>query len=96
MPRQGRHRAGAGALYVMTTNSDGGWCAIALNVNRATGFTGGNVVDSPRHGEVRISHYPVRSLIEYRAAAGYAGPDNFSVTLIPGNSTYLVDVTVRP
>ena len=79
----------------MTVSSDGGWCGHGLTHNTYA-FTGGNVVQPPEHGEARIRHLASRSLIEYRAVPGYSGDDSFSVTMLPGNSTYLVDVTVKP
>ncbi len=80
----------------MTVSNEGGWCGPSLSRNRAVGYTGGNVVDQPSHGEVRIRHLPTRSLVEYRPMPGYAGPDHFTVTLSPGNGLYLIDVTVKP
>lgn len=93
--RVGRHRAGAGAAMAMTISNDGGWCARRLTHN-GYAFTGGNVVQQPQHGQARIRHLVNRSVIEYRSTPGYVGSDNFSVTMIPGNSTYLVDVEVSP
>lgn len=93
--RVGRHRAGAGAAMAMTVSSDGGWCGRSMT-HDTYAFTGGNVVQPPQHGEARIRHLAFRSLIEYRATPGYTGGDSFSVTMLPGNSTYLVDVDVKP
>ncbi len=93
--RVGRHRAGAGAPMAMTISNDGGWCAHRLTHN-GYAFTGGNVVQQPQHGQARIRHLVNRSVIEYRSTPGYVGSDSFSVTMLPGNSTFLVDVEVKP
>lgn len=77
----------------MTVSNDG-WCGRSMTHNTYP-FTGGNVMQQPQHGEARIRHLASRSLVEYRAAPGFNGDDSFSVTMLPGNSTYLVDVTVK-
>ena len=80
----------------MIVSNEGGWCARGLTFNQGYAFSGGNVIHQPEHGEARVRHLASRSLIEYRPQPGYVGSDSFSVTLTPGNSTYLVSVTVQP
>ena len=92
--RAGRHFAGQGAVMSFST-SDDGWCRRGLNYE-GHAFSGGNVVDVPSHGQARVRHAGFRTYIEYRSEPGYVGDDRFSVTLTPGNGTYLVSVAVHP
>lgn len=93
----GRFRAGSGAPpAIMTVSNEGGWCAKGYTRSRAGGFTGGNVIDAPQHGEARVRHLANRSVLEYRPTPGCAGSDRFTATLTPEGGTYIVEVTVWP
>ena len=90
--RAGRYSADAGTLIAATMSNEGGWCRKFYSLEGAP-FTGGNIVQPPSHGEARVRHLATRSVIEYRPEPGYVGSDRFTATLVPGNGTYIEEIT---
>lgn len=84
----------------MTVGNDGGWCAISLTEPASPKDAGPNpykaglLTSRPAHGKVYVHTVGDATRIDYRPAPGYAGPDSFAVTLVPGDATLRADVTV--
>jgi hypothetical protein len=75
--------------------NDGGWCAITLN-NNGRPFDAGLLTAEPKHGKVLIHTVGNDTRIDYTPLAHYAGPDNFTVRLIPGDAAIQVAASVSP
>jgi hypothetical protein len=75
--------------------NDGGWCAITVN-NNGRPFDAGLLAATPQHGKVLIHTVGNDTRIDYTPPARYAGPDAFSVRLIPGDAVIRVTATVTP
>jgi hypothetical protein len=86
---------GAGQTTDVAINlgNDGGWCAITVN-NNGRPFDAGLLLAQPQHGKVLIHTVGNDTRIDYTPAAHYAGPDAFSVRLIPGDATIRITATV--
>ena len=84
----------------MTVGNDGGWCAISVtqpaspNESGPNPYKAGLLDEPPRARQGLCPHRGRRDPIDYRPAPGYAGPDSFAVTLVPGNAVLRADVTV--
>jgi hypothetical protein len=84
----------------MTVGNDGGWCAISVmqpassKESGPTPYKAGLLTSRPAHGKVYVHTVGDATRIDYRPAPGYAGPDSFAVTLVPGNAVLRADVTV--
>jgi hypothetical protein len=74
----------------MTVGNDGGWCAITVAQRSGAGL----LTSRPAHGKVFVHQVGDDTRIDYTPAAGYAGQDNFAVTLVPGDAVLRTDVTV--
>ena len=75
--------------------NDGGWCAITVN-NNGRPFDAGLLAAAPQHGKVLIHTVGNDTRIDYTPATRYAGPDAFTVRLVPGDATIRVTATVTP
>lgn len=77
----------------MKLRNDGGWCALSV-------ARGGKPYDSAlltgraSHGKVFIHRVGDETRIDYTPDRGYAGPDTFTVKLIPGDAVIEAAVTV--
>ncbi|MBV8576997.1 MAG: hypothetical protein JOZ58_18410 [Acetobacteraceae bacterium] len=84
----------------VTVVNDGGWCAISVGLPPApndvypTPYKAGLLTSRPAHGKVYIHTVGDATRIDYTPAPGYAGPDSFAVTLIPGDAVLRVAATV--
>ena len=89
---------GKTVTVAMTVGNDGGWCAIP--VTRPGGAAGrqpyaaGLLVAGPAHGKVYIHTVGDVTRIDYTPAAGFAGSDAFTVSLLPGEARIAARVTV--
>ncbi|MBV9252037.1 MAG: hypothetical protein JO227_22690 [Acetobacteraceae bacterium] len=77
----------------MQVASNGGWCAITITRNGKP-FDAGLLVTRPEHGTVFIHPVGDDTRIDYTPVRGYAGPDLFTVKLIPGDPAIRTLVTV--
>ncbi len=80
----------------MAVGNDGGWCAIPVSTADGKPYAAGLLTGRPAHGTVYIHTVGNTTRIDYTPARGYAGPDGFTATLLPGNGTVAVTVTVAP
>ena len=83
----------------MSVGNDGGWCAISVSQPGTdsfgpTPFKSGLLTARPTHGKVYIHTVGDDTRIDYTPAPGFAGNDNFAVTLLPGAAVLRVDATV--
>ena len=83
----------------MQVGNSGGWCAISVSQpgSKESGpvpYKSGLLTGRPSHGKVYIHTVGDATRIDYTPAPDYAGPDNFTVSLIPGSAVLRVDVTV--
>jgi hypothetical protein len=79
----------------MRVGNDGGWCAIAVQLDGKP-YAAGLLTTSPEHGNVFIHPVGDNTRIDYTPELGFAGHDRFTVELIPGNPMIRVGVTVTP
>ena len=75
----------AGRSATMAVRSDDGFCAMAVSQPDGTAYASFLLQDLPAHGKAFIHNYNNQTLIEYTATTAYAGPDGFSVSLVPSN-----------
>lgn len=86
--------AGKETPAAMTVGNDGGWCGITVD-NNGHPYSAGLLTDRPEHGQVYIHSVGDATRIDYTPAKGYAGPDKFTVRLLPGNAVVRATVTVE-
>ena len=82
-------------LLTVTMNAgNNGYCTDRILV--ATGDIPSETITSPpQHGSVKFLQLTGRSVIGYRADAGYVGPDQFSFSFVRANGlTFPVDTQV--
>lgn len=72
----------------------GGWCGISVHQDGPKPFDAGLLTSRPQHGSVTIHSVGDNTRIDYVPDVGYAGPDAYGVTLLPGSSVLKVTVTV--
>lgn len=83
----------------MVVGNDGGWCAISVALaapDHPRAYDAGLLAVRPAHGRVYIHEVGYATRIDYTPEPGYAGPDAFTVELLPGSATLQVSVTVQP
>ena len=73
----------AGRGVTMAVRSDDGLCAVAVSQPDGTAYASFLLQDLPEHGKAFIHNYNNQTLIDYTATTAYAGPDGFSVSLVP-------------
>ena len=73
----------AGRNVTMAVRSDDGLCAVAVSQPDGTAYASFLLQDLPEHGKAFIHNYNNQTLIDYTATTAYAGPDGFSVSLVP-------------
>jgi hypothetical protein len=79
----------------MKVGNSGGWCAITVN-DGGKPYSAGLLIAQPAHGKVLIHSVGDNTRIDYTPDARFAGPDSFSVRLIPGDATIRASVAVGP
>ncbi len=77
----------------MAVGNDGGWCGITVD-NGGRPFAAGLLSVRPAHGRVFIHSVGDTTRIDYTPNPGFAGPDGFTVRLLPGEGTLRATVTV--
>jgi hypothetical protein len=75
----------AGRSVTMSVRSDDGLCAVAVSQPDGTAYASFLLQALPEHGKAFIHNYNNQTLIDYTATTAYAGPDSFTVSLIPGD-----------
>jgi hypothetical protein len=84
---------GGEAQSEMKVGNDGGWCGITVSKDGKP-YAAGLLTGMPAHGKVLIHTVGDDTRIDYTPDRGYAGPDQFTVTLLPGETALRVSVTV--
>ncbi len=79
----------------MSVGNDGGWCALTLSTSGRP-YSAGLLTVRPAHGRVYVHTVGSTTRIDYTPATQYAGPDKFSVKMVPGDAVAQVTVTVTP
>ena len=74
---------GQPASVQMQVRNDGGWCAVRIADKDGTPFSYPLMRQKPAHGSVAVNKVNSNSRIEYTPNTGYAGPDAFTVALVP-------------
>lgn len=78
----------------VTVGNDGGWCAITVSLPGPRPYSAGLLVGRPAHGKVYVHTVGDETRIDYTPDRGYAGPDSFAVSLIPGGPVIRATVAV--
>lgn len=86
--------AGKEVAARMTVGNDGGWCAFTVAQPGPQPYATGLLTEAPAHGRVYVHPVGDNTRIDYTPDAGYAGPDAFTVTLLPGRAVICPTVTV--
>ena len=86
---------GRESVAAMTVGNDGGWCNVTVHQPGPTPYDAGLLTVEPSHGKVYIHEVGDDTRIDYTPDPGYAGPDTFSVTLLPGRPLIRTNVTVE-
>lgn len=68
----------------MKTRSDDGLCGIAISQPEGDAYASFVLATLPVHGNSFIYNYNKQTYVTYTANTAYAGPDAFTVSLIPG------------
>lgn len=84
---------GRESVASMTVGNDGGWCDIKVRQQGPMPYEAGLLTVQPNHGKVYIHEVGDDTRIDYTPDPGYAGPDTFTVTLLPGRP--LIHTTVN-
>jgi hypothetical protein len=85
--------AGKETAATMSVRNDGGWCAISV-AQSGHPYSAGLLATPAAHGKVYVHTVGDDTRIDYTPDPGYAGPDAFTVTLLPGRPALKVGVTV--
>ncbi|MDE2006397.1 MAG: hypothetical protein KGI51_07515 [Rhodospirillales bacterium] len=89
--------AGKTVAAKIRVGNSGGWCAIAVSQGSKDApepYAAGLLTARPLHGRVYIHTVGSATRIDYTPNAGYAGPDRFAVSLLPGGAGIDAQVTV--
>jgi hypothetical protein len=84
---------GGEAQSEMKVGNDGGWCGITVS-DGSKPYAAGLLTGAPAHGKVLIHTVGDNTRIDYTPDRGYAGPDQFTVMLLPGGAVLRVSVVV--
>ena len=85
----------------MTVSNEGGWCAFKTDQadakqGDAKPFDAALVTVRPVHGKVYVHTVGNDTRVDYTPDARYAGPDGFTLEMLPGNLSVHTNVTVAP
>jgi hypothetical protein len=86
--------AGKEVAARMTVGNDGGWCAFKVSQPGPQPYSAGLLSIEPAHGSVYIHPVGDDTRIDYTPDVGYAGPDAFTATLLPGRAVIRATVSV--
>ncbi len=84
----------AGDSATMRARSDDGLCAVGVSQPDGTAYASFVLQTLPAHGKAFIHNYNNQTLIDYTATTAYAGPDSFTVSLIPSGGGVRVPMVV--
>ena len=73
----------AGRVATMSVRSDDGLCAVPVSQPDGTAYASFLLTTPPAHGKTFIHNYNNQTLIGYTPTTAYAGPDSFTVSLVP-------------
>ena len=85
----------AGRSATMSVRSDDGLCALPVAQSDGTAYASFLLQALPAHGKAFIHNYNNQTLVDYTATTAYAGPDSFTVSLIPNGSGTRVPLQVN-
>lgn len=85
----------------MSVSNEGGWCAFKVDQSDAKlggpkPFAASLVTVRAAHGKVYIHTVGEDTRVDYTPDARYAGPDAFTVEMLPGDLSIHTNVTVGP
>jgi hypothetical protein len=87
-----------GQSVTIKTRSDDGLCGITVSQPGDGAYASFLLTTLPMHGDSFIYNYNKQTYVTYTATTAYAGPDSFTVSLVPGGgkprSALRVDVSV--
>ncbi|HQT79084.1 MAG: hypothetical protein B7Z80_22820 [Rhodospirillales bacterium 20-64-7] len=86
--------AGKTTEAAVKVGNDGGWCGLTVHQPGPKPYDAGLLTGRPAHGSVLIHQVGDDTRIDYTPDRGYAGPDSFTVNLLPGDAGIHVAVTV--
>jgi hypothetical protein len=86
--------AGKPTTAAIKVGNDGGWCGVSVQQDGPKPYDAGLLTARPEHGTVTVHSVGDSTRIDYVPDRGYAGPDSYTVNLLPGSATLKVDVTV--
>lgn len=73
--------------------NDGGWCGVLVSKSGRP-YAAGLVTARPKSGKVYVHTVGDATRIDYTPDRAFAGGDNFTVKLLPGNASVQVNVSV--
>jgi hypothetical protein len=76
--------ATGGRVVTMAVRSDDGECQVPVAQDTRTAYASFGLQTAPTHGKAFIYNYNNQTLVTYTPTTAYAGPDSFTVNLIPG------------
>ena len=85
----------------MSVSNEGGWCAFKVDQSDAKlggpkPFAASLVTVRAAHGKVYIHTVGNDTRVDYTPDARYAGPDGFTIEMLPGELSIHTNVTVGP
>ncbi len=85
-----------GRTVEIKTRSDDGLCGVTVSQPEGDAYASFLLTTLPMHGNSFIYNYNKQTYVTYTANTAYAGPDRFTVSLIPGGGKprTALDVTV--
>ena len=86
--------AGKSTDVAIRVGNGGGWCGLSVHQDGPKPYDAGLLAARPEHGTVTVHSVGDNTRIDYVPDSGYAGPDSYSVNLLPGSATLKVAVTV--
>lgn len=67
----------------MAVRSDDGLCVVPVQQTGGGAYASFLLTTVPQHGKAFIHNYNGQTLVDYTATTAYAGPDAFTVSLVP-------------
>jgi hypothetical protein len=80
---------------VAMTTGGGGWCGFGVELDSHP-YTAGLLIQGAKNGKVHIHTVGDDTRIDYTPERAPAGPDSFTVRLLPGSATIEVSVNTTP
>lgn len=73
----------SGRTISISVRSDDGLCAVPVAQPDGTAYASFLLQTLPAHGKAFIHNYNNQTLVDYTPTTAYAGPDSFTVSLVP-------------